>query len=446
MSTLKPSLLRLRALLLTQRTLRLLLRAAWTGLAGYLLGWGLHDLYGTFPNSQTWLAFGLALALPSLITLLRPLPMPHLAWNLDRRFALREQLSAAWQYETQTSSSPLVQSLLTDAETLLPPQRTRILRRGWFLTRDLTAALIVATLFVTVNAFSQANTPLDPAPTLSPLALPPLAEAPTYEDLFPSGIPGLTETPPDPNQPDPLTPEQATPLDDLLSDLGEALSENPETAPAGEALQQGDLAQAASEIEQLADTLEGLPSEARENAEDALRAAADQAQQAGEEDLADALEQAANGLEAPESNNLEAAEALDELASEFRKLEDQFAALGQAGDQEPADESSNGEQPTQEGTGGSAAGTGNNSEETQPEPLERLEGEGQTVELAGDETPSGLLTPGEASDVPATGDTGPIIASSDGLGETDLINSILAPYSFPWRWRDVVSKYFSPPQ
>ncbi len=444
MPDLKSSLPQLRAILLTQRTLRLLLRAAWTGCVGYLIAWGINDLYGTVPDFRAWVAFGLLLALPSLLALFRPLRMTSLAWNLDRRFELREQLSTAWQTTQQPEQTRISTLLLTDAETLLPPQRARILRRGWFLARDLTALLVVAALLFTINAFTQANTPYAPAPLRPSLDLPPLAEAPTYDDLFPSGIPGLTEPPAtDPNPSEPLTPDQASTLDDLLSELGETLSENPETAPAGEALQQGDLAEAASEIERLADELDSLPEEARQNAQDAFQRAAEQAEQAGQEDLAEALQQAANGMTAPDSNNLEAAEALDDLAGEFRQLENQFASIGQAGDQDPATAPSANDQPG-DNQGGTAAGTGTGGE-GQPEPLERLEGEGQTTEIEGDDTPSGLLAPGEATGDPTPGG-GPIIASGEEQGDTTLIESILTPYTYFWRWRDVVSKYFSPPQ
>ncbi|NUM47522.1 MAG: hypothetical protein HUU38_22705, partial [Anaerolineales bacterium] len=240
-------------------------------------------------------------------------------------------------------------------------------------------------------------------------------------------------------------PDQAATLDDLLSDLGEALSENPETAPAGEALQEGDLATAAAELERLADELDDLPPDTRENTEEALRTAAAQAQQAGEEDLAEALEQAAGGMDAPSSNNLEAAEALDDLASEFRQLEDQMATMGQAGNQEPASEPSEGEQPVEVGAGGNAAGSGD-AVEGPAEPLERIEGTGQTLEVEGDETPSGLLAPGDPATSPGTGESGPVVVSGNGAGDTAPVESILAPYYFPWRWRDVVSKYFSPPQ
>ena len=444
MPTLTTTIPRLRALLLTQRTLRLLLRAAWMSLAGYLIGWGINDLYGTLPDTRLWFAIGFALALPSLLAIFRPLRIAHLAWNLDRRFELREQLSAAWQTSQQPEQTRISTLLLPDADALLPAQRTRILRRGWFLSRDFLAALLVTAFSLTIHTFGATTIHLS-APDATPLDLPALAESPTYDDLFPSGIPGLTEPRNDPGQSDPLTPDQATNLDDLLSELGDTLNENPETAPAGEALQQGDLEEAAAEIERLADELDSLPEEARENAQDALQRAAEQAEQAGQNDLANALQQAADSLDNQNPNNLEAAEALDDLASEFRKLEDQFASMGQAGDQEPAAEPSEGDQQANNSEGGNAAGTGNGSE-GQPDPLERLEEEGQTVEIEGDDTPSGLLAPGEAPGVPNTGDGGPVIAGGGGPGDTAIINSILTPYNFPWRWRDVVSKYFSPPQ
>ncbi|MFQ5615789.1 MAG: hypothetical protein ACE5GO_04920 [Anaerolineales bacterium] len=449
MTPLHRTLTQIRALIFTQRAARLLLRAAWTGLAGCLIGWGVYTLFGVPENTAYWIVLGAVFAAPSLLAIFHPLRMARLVWEMDRRLGLREQVSAAWQVSRdERGKSRIASRLIEDVVTLLPGQRSRILRRGWFLGRDLESALIIITLLVTILWFGAFNVTLA-LPESAPLELPPLDQPPTSEDVFPSGIPGVTN-PPEADQAgnDAAPGADASPgeigtLDNILTGLGEALSGHPETAEAGEALQQGDLEGAAAAIERIADQVDLLPEDARQNAQQALRKAAQQAREAGQDELAGTLERAAQALQNP--NSTVTANALDELANELRELGEVFAAMGQPGDDDPGDSPPDNSPQVGSSEGGSGASAGADS--GKPEPLIRLEGEGEEFEVEGGDEPSGLLTPGEPSGevAPPTGGI-PSVAGGGSPGDTGIINSILTPYSFPWRWRDVVSDYFSPPR
>ncbi len=439
---------RIRALVMAQRAARMLLRALWLGVGGFLLGWGINALTGWLPAPGIWLGVGIVLALPALAASVRIVKIRPLAWALDRRLGLHEQVSAAVQAQQEPAPSPVAQQLIAETGPALAGAFRRVLRRGWFLWPDLEAAAIVGILLGLVLWARAFNAPLA-LPETEPLPLPPLAEETTREDVFPSNIPGLTGPAEDP---DPQasgaaeTGEGEFSLDDLsaleatLSQFGETLSAMPETFKAGEALQRGDLEAAAQAFEELAENADMLSDEARENLEQALRQAAENAEQAGEQGMAEEFEQAANALAEAMPNEFSVADSLDEVAENLRHL-------GQVFTEAPEDESQaageqDGQQAGQEG-GGAGAGVGSGGQEFgEPEPFERFDEEGQAMELPGGEEPSGLLLPGQPS-----GESG-----ASGAGATDqlqpadatVVDSILTPFHYSWRWRDVVSEYFTP--
>ena len=133
------------------------------------------------------------------------------------------------------------------------------------------------------------------------------------------------------------------------------------------------------------------------------------------------------------------------MAEDLRDLEQQIAAMGQ----EPAPEE--GEAPQDEaqvgsGSGESGAGTGEGGESPPPEPVSRIQGEAEALEFEGGEDPSGLLVPGNG-DGEATADSGSPAAQGAPAGQdSGVVDTILTPYSYPWKWRDVVSDYFTPPR
>jgi hypothetical protein len=366
---------------------------------------------------------------------------------MDRLLSLKEQVTTALNVEeTGESRSPVARELVADVENQFPGIRARIAGRGWNLARDLEALAVVVLLLGTIVLSHRAGVRFS-LQEADPASLPALAGAPGFTDVFPSGIPGLTAgVPPgaegnaNPGAPGPGD-EALGDLDNILSDLGEALSEHPETADIGEALQNGDLDGAAAAIERTADNVDLLPEDARQNMQDSLQQAAQQARDAGQEDLAEDLEAAAQALENPDPNNPLAADALDELAESLRDLGEAFASMGQPGEQDGSGSEEGPDVGSSAGESGSGSGAGTQG---LPEPLSRLEGEGEDFSIEGGDDPSGLLQPAGSPGTPVT-TIGGTAASGDGTstGTTGPINSVLTPYSFPWNWRDVVSDYFS---
>jgi hypothetical protein len=443
----RTRLAQIQALLLTQRSLRLLLRSAWLFAAGYLIGWSAQRLFGS-PDPIGWYAIGALLAAPAWISIFRPLRRGPLVWKMDRRLQLKEQITTAWQLRSTPPGDSLARLLIADATQILPQQSRRILKRGWFLSRDLVSTLIVVVLLLTVFWATAFTNTLAAAAGDGQLQLPPLVEDPNADDVFPSGIPGLTGQPgdagPDDSSSSPDGPGDLGALDDILSELGEGLGEEEETAAAGEALEQGDLESAAQEFENLADQADQLPQDAQDNLQESLEQAAEQAEQQGFDQLAQDLSDAAEALENP-PDSVEAADALDQVAEDLRDLEQQIAAMGQ----EPADEE--GQAPQDEpqvgsGSGTSGAGTGEGGDPVPPEPVTRIQGEGDDFELDGGDNPSGLLVPGDPG-AESTADSGsPASQGSPVAQDSGVVDTILTPYSYPWKWRDVVSDYFTPPR
>ncbi len=443
------SLSRLRTLVFTQRAARLLLRAAWTWLAGYLMGWGVYTLWSWLPLTVYWFALGAALAAPALIAIFRPLRTRRLAWQVDRHLEAREQVTTALHLAEGDRDHNRVEDLLIeDAASLLRGFLPRTLRLGWWLQRDAEALGVVLGLLAAIILVGNITGNIRSlALGGAGIGLPGLASAPSYDDVFPSGIPGLS----DPLVGDPegnaasgsggMTPEEIAAIDNILSDLGEALSEHPETAEAGEALQDGDLEGAAAAIERTADNVDLLPEEARQNMQEALQQAAQQARAAGQEELAEDLERAAAALESTDPNDPLTADALDELADGLRELGETFGAMAQAGEPETLGPPDNAPQVgSAEGGSGSGAGQG---AQGSPEPITRLDGQGEDFTIEGSGTPGGLLAPSSGGDPTGTGGTSATVGSGS-PGDTGTIDSILTPYSFPWRWLSIVSDYFSP--
>lgn len=438
-----------------QRAVRLFIRAIWMGAAAYLSVWVAHVYWGFFPNPKTWLAAGMILATPSLVGIILPWPrLSRLAWALDRRLGLREQISAAWETAQTSASGQVPAALLADATGLLEQAQVRILRRGWFLGRDLLSGLIVATLFL---LFSWANLghSLPDLPGAGAVRLPALGEDPRAEQVFPSGLPGLVQPPPasalpgqsaadNPGAEDRLTEgdlsaSQVAELTQALQDLGAALSQNAATYDAGQDLQSGDLDRSAEGLERLADQLDQLGGETREQVAEALQETAGQIPPAGQPEplpLAEDLQAAGEALAGGDSLN--ASESLDQAAAGLRDLAGQMAA--QAGS------------PLSAGSGGEQAGdrrgalsdlAQGDSRRGEPEPFTRFSEEGEAFELSGSSDRSGLLSPGEpgseVEDLPARG-----AYNFTAPGDSDPISTVLTPYYYSWIWRDVVSTYFTP--
>jgi hypothetical protein len=445
METFDLGLSRIRRLVFTQRFIRLLLRAVWLGLAGFLIAWGLNVLIGPF-FAALILVGAAVFAAPALIGAFRAVREERLAWRMDRLLGLQEQVTTALRVERAAGErGPVARALVAEAGGRLPDLHARISARGWYLRRDLEALALVLILLGGVLLTDRAGVQFSPAEA-ELAGLPVFGGAPSFADVFPSGIPGLTDAAPggqDGNAgsaPPDATGEGLGEIANILADLGDELSEHPETSEIGEALEQGDLEGAAAAIERTADNVDLLPEDARQNMQEALRQAAQDARDAGQEDLADDLQAAADALENTDPDNPMAADALDELAESIRDLSEIFGSMGT-----PSNQSSENQEGPDVGSSSGESGSGSGAG-TQGvlEPITRLEGVGEDFSIEGGDDPSGLLQPSGSGDPATSTSGGSVSAGGSTPTGTGTINSVLTPYSFPWYWRDVVADYFSP--
>lgn len=426
---------RLYSLVRFQKGLRLALRAAWLGLGGMILAWGVNEIWGLLPHPLYWLAAGVVFAAPALVSIVIASPNDrNWAWRLDRRLELKEQVSTAWEAAESTQQNEVAALLVQDMNRLLPRIYTRVRKRGWYLEADLLSALIVALLgglvILSMVLRPQSNLVGSPPPAFGPLPALPEPMQPFAQEEQPGGQP---ETEPQAgNEPGGDTPSQGQPesgdqpgsktesgqVEEALRELGSDLSRQAGTYDLGRALENLDLNAGADALEDLGSQLDELSPESRENLREALDKAAGSLDAAGESELSNAMENAARSLEDQAG---EEAQSLDELADALRNL-DQNPEAGQAG-QDPG------------------GGDGSGGEANRSEPLSRLPGESGDLSLPLENpTGSALLSPGNLGD---SGDN-PAMGTLEGTGspQTGNANSPLVPGSLMWKWRDVVSRYF----
>lgn len=428
------------ALVWLQRAVRLFLRAAWLLAGGMLAGWGMHRLWGWLPDPGYWLLLGAMPAGLSLLAIALPLPHPaRLAWRLDRLYGLGEQLSTAWQVRQQPENE-VVSLLAVDAAALLPRIRRRLLWRGWHLLGEVVSILIIALLYALALGPPLATTPAEPL-QIERARLPMAGRDATAEEVFPGGIPGLaplaaggSPAATGEGNPDNVSTSNAgegmrsAAGDAILRELGGALAQEAATYATGQALQDGDLAMAATQMELMGDQLETLDPETQRAAGEEMARAGEELFAAGsgsEQQLAESLQELGQSMaqdEAPPQ------EQLDAVAADLREL----AGLPIAATPTTATEGN----ADGAGVGGASTALGD------PQPLERLTGEGGTLPVEAGASGAGVMLQGEP-DKRGEQTIGGAVNRTAGGNITP--GGVLTPYRFPWRWRHVVADYFTPP-
>ncbi len=425
-------------LALFQKGLRILLRATWMGGAGYLFGWCLNEFWGWFPNSNSWMLIALVFVLLNVISIfIKPLSRKRFLWRVDRKLKYKEQISTANQV-AEFKKGSLSDSLVEDAMRVLPEIKGRIADKGWNLRGEVESAVIVfiLLLIVLISSFEFKF----PVGSGGFGFFPSLSQDPSAENVFPSGIPGLTpeeaselgidegsDSGNGDGQRDPsdVTSNELGEIGDVLRELGEALGENSATSELGQALQQGDFGEAANELGNLAENLENLSDETLQDLSENLQKAADGLTQPGQQDLAEALHNAAEAL--GNSDYADAGQQLDELAEQMKDLNELI------GGEQNNPENSDGESTT--------IGVGQTESEDTTQ-SDRIEGGSQIIDLSEFDDPLNFLRPSELDsvdpnqDLPSEYD---FIAIIDG----SVIEGVYDPYMTPWIWKDVVEKYFT---
>jgi hypothetical protein len=416
----------------------------WSGVAGIILGWGIQTLWGKLPNPYYWLAIGGFLSFISFVGILFPTTnLKRFLWAIDRRMELKEQLSAAWDVAHLSETHPVHAWLVDDVLSLLSNVRKRMIFRGWALIRDLEAVVLVGLLGFIILLNNSLVIPSIPHAAAG--IIPPLGEDPTVQNVFPSGIPGITPEEEEKfglvsnneSETDDMSPDMLEGFEDLLDEFGEKLSSQAATYDLGQAIKKGDLKAAAEALEDLAGRIGDLSPQTKENMAEALEGASEQLPKPELRAISDNMDSAAQSLK--EGNDSEAGEQLDKLAQQLRWL-DEVIRNSSSSESEIMIEVDEESQETV-GTGGEGGAGEGSGEEGLGDPESRVEGEGETFEfLAGEE--SGLLSPGTPEGEDGSGITSGTLDYVR-ISDASIIYETIHPYTLPWIKRNVVSTYFS---
>jgi hypothetical protein len=416
-----------------RRGVRMLLRASTLALSLVCLALGAHLLSG-LTLRWSWVGAGalLCIAAGAMLVLRPRMRAPEVARRLDRRFRLGEQLSTALEVGPQAEGVGVY--LHEQARRTMAQIRRQVVVRQRFPWAELALVLALALLLAGMAVLAGIG-PRLPGAAAEPL--PPLAAPPDPSERFPE----------EPFQPPPGS-QQAPGIGEAgapgpgdvaaAAALADALRDQSVTRPAAEALDQGDLGGAASELRELADQAGQLSSDAREDLAEALREAAEQIEQTNP-GLADQVRQSADGLE---QGPQEAADALENLADAVEQLgQGQQPGAGQQ-----AQGQGQGEQQGQaQSQGGSGAGQGAlPGEQRESDSTDRLGVDGVPLELESEgegDTPAEGEPDGPANAGGGTSGSGDFSPGSQSGERVEIGDD---PLRIPADLRDVVQDYFSP--
>jgi hypothetical protein len=359
--------------------------------------------------------------------------------------------------------------LLEAAHSSLHEARRRFIRRLPLPWTDLEMAAVVGTAIVAAYYWAAALAmpapptvthtsfvPL-PAPGLEPQVALPGAPAEAQPSLASQIATGL-----DPGEA--ATLNSAAGAQEVLDELAEALRQQSFTEAAGESLSQGALEQAASELRELAQDADALSDEARNDLAESLMAAADALQDSAP-DQAERLRDMAESLLENTSNsaavNAATADALEGLAQMIEAADGDRTQPGSdgtevgstgstgqegAGEEGEAGAGASGGEGSAEGEGGQETGAGGGQvgvEESSTGSVESLRSQGIAVPLPeGQSLDSGSLRPRyDPSQAYQYRSVPYVHVNASGQGGEQAAD----PLSIPWRLRNVIQRYFSPP-
>jgi hypothetical protein len=432
-----------------RRRLRLTVRGIWIGLlvviagltlrlAGYALAWPFFVFPGAF------------VAVAILIYAWSSHPaLSELVRGYDRHFGLHELLATGLEVARQSEknqqpSGQVVQGLIDQTIQATGALRRRVATRPILPWSDLQLTLAMVLIALALLIPGRWSRLPDAAPI--PLrAIPTPAALDTSRPPQPTDMPVAATPPPEGGE---LSPDDAA----AAEAIADALRDGGATRSAADALDRGDPAGAASDLRELADQVDQLSSEARQDLADGLREAAGDLRPT-QPDRAERLEQAANQIEGSPSD---AAEGLDDLAGMLDELGSGGNNVAQ-GEGTPGDSAGEtaGESPDDGSDGGAGQAGGGAGQGLGGE---RRGGETNPPPPGGDVVP---LPPSASTDGPMTSATGPqgpnVELGAGGTGSSNSGNtgSIGAdtplesepdPLRIPPEYRDVVENYFSPTQ
>ncbi len=413
-----------------RRGVRILTRSVWLGLSLCCLGLGANLLLGVVLPWQWLAALGLSCVAAGAGLILRPrMSTGEVARRLDRRFRLDEQIATALELGADPTG---VEAYLLDQSRRTVGQIRRSIggRRGFSWAEvALTLAMLVIlgglAILLGIGA---------PAPLAAPETLPALVKPQDAANTFPAepfGAQGGQQ----PGSGNGQTPG----ANDLAASraLADALRDQSVTRSAAEALDHGNLADAAQRLRALADQAGQISQQARNELGDALRRTASQVQ-ASSPALADQLRSSAAGLHS--GNDSQAAQALQDLAGAVEQMGVGPATQPGAGTAQPPGQGQS--QQTGQG-GGGGAGNASLPSQQREQPSDRLGVDGVPLEI---DSKGAATVPAQGqSQDQANGTTNSGTFSQSGSAPgTDPVQAADDPLRIPADLRDVVQDYFSP--
>lgn len=452
------SLRRLRGAFWRRRVVLWLIRAAWLALlvpiafmAGYLwLGWQVRW--------QDWLIPMVLIGLLSFLWSMRPIRLNKMTERLDRRLGLRARLITAYEVgdtpgKAGQADNLVVQRLLQESVNILIGLRRHVHSFSRSFWVEMQALIAVAALLAALLMLDALSPRL---PNATPVELPPSWEEPRADAVLPPDA-ELFPPPfqPEPQVQQPLSQEQ---LEQSLEALADAMRDQAVTRSIAEALDRGDLGEAAAGLRRLADQLGELSEQARGELGQSLQEAAESVG-GNAPDLTEPLQ---SGSSALSQDNLRAAQqALEQLAEAIESLQEapqesaqappesggqpQENSESQSGEsQEAPAEENEGDQPPEGGGSGAGAGAEGEGSDQAASEEERLAVEGQPLELESDEEQEErVLQPAELSAEAGDERTqdSPFARQPANRNPGDLGPD---PLAYPWEKRDVIRRYFTP--
>lgn len=435
---------RLRGAFWRRRFLHWLVRAMWITL---LVPIGVIVGYIWFGWQVSW-DIGLALmglvAFGSLLWSLRPISMQKMSRRLDRLLEKQSQIVAAYEVSHKAGNpgyadNPVAEQLVQDAVITAVEIRRQVslLGRGfWIELHTLVAMIAILGGMLIFDVFT-AN-----VPNTALMDLPPPFQEPKADEVIPPN-PALM---PPPAQEQVETLSQAQ-VQAALEALADAFRDQAASRSVSDALDQGDIGQAAENLRQLADQLDQLSGGAQQELGDALQEASDNVG----DNFPSLSETAQRGSDALENGNVPgASRSVEEIANLLEALEEGLQnpseQPGESGSEqsESGQGSDPGEGEEAEEGGGDASGEGEGDDQLLDEEEERLPIDGEPLELESDpEFEEQVLQPSklnaQAGDE-RTDDSPfarqPLNAPGDDLGPDSL--------SYPWEKRDIIRQYFTP--
>lgn len=434
------------------RVLRLLLRSAWLAAAISLAGWALSPAADWPLSLLDWAALGsLAGVLVFVLSAGWPLSPRQLSARLDRALGLRQQLVTAEEVARRCPANYLEGELLADADRLLAGARHALWRRPRLPWGDLELVLAAAAIgYACWLSTFQPTAPV--APVIPPADYVPIPAPGSEATVRLPGLPPEMAAGPSaflaPESADETMAIDSAAAQEALDALAEAFSQHDLTAPAADALQQGDPGGSAEALRSAADSADQFSQAARDALAQHFNHAAGQSQAAAPEaaaEMAQAAKQMADMRGTPQDQAASAAAALERMARLVESLEQARQAGAEAGAQQGSPPE--GGEGDLEGAGGDEAGLGSTAqrEAQSSHYTDRLDGAGEPLELpegASEAAESGLLQG------PSTGDPASGPPQSDPFSQAGTSGSgggpAADPLRHPWRWRHVVQRYFSP--